>query len=88
MLSVALRTLHTRCATFVGAFVALSLGVALLTVMGLALDSSSDAPGRKPERFAAAPVVVKGTDTLRCPPRSASVPRGSRTRERCPSKPC
>ncbi|MGW4558120.1 FtsX-like permease family protein [Streptomyces sp. NPDC004365] len=74
MLSVALRTLHTRCATFVGAFVALSLGVALLTVMGLALDSSSDAPGRKPERFAAAPVVVKGTDTLR-----VSTPIGERT---------
>ncbi|MFJ9759603.1 FtsX-like permease family protein [Streptomyces sp. NPDC101149] len=74
MLSVALRTLHTRSTTFIGAFVALSLGVALLTVMGLALDSSFDAPDGKPERFAAAPVVVKGADTLR-----VSTPIGVRT---------
>ncbi|TPQ18222.1 FtsX-like permease family protein [Streptomyces sporangiiformans] len=67
MLSVALRTLRTRWVTFVGSFVALSLGVALLAVMGLALASSTDAPERRPERFAAAPVVVKGADTLRVP---------------------
>ncbi len=65
MLSVALRTLRTRWVTFVGSFVALSLGVALVAVMGLALASSADAPERQPERFAAAPVVVKGRDTLR-----------------------
>ncbi|MFI5879883.1 ABC transporter permease [Streptomyces sp. NPDC051554] len=65
MLSTALRTLRTRWVTFVGSFVALSLGVALIAVMGLALASSLDAPDRKPERFAAAPVVVKGIDTLR-----------------------
>ncbi|MFI6061047.1 ABC transporter permease [Streptomyces sp. NPDC051286] len=67
MLSTALHTLRTRWVTFVGSFVALSLGVALLAVMGLALASSLDAPDRKPERFAAAPVVVKGADTLRVP---------------------
>ncbi|MGW7283842.1 ABC transporter permease, partial [Streptomyces sp. NPDC054844] len=67
MLSTALRTLRTRWVTFVGSFVALSLGVALIAVMGLALASSLDAPDRKPERFAAAPVVVKGMDTLRVP---------------------
>ncbi|MET7918160.1 FtsX-like permease family protein [Streptomyces avermitilis] len=67
MLSVALRTLRTRWVTFVGSFVALSLGVGLLAVMGLALASSLDAPDRVPERFAAAPVVVKGADTLRVP---------------------
>ncbi|NED92641.1 hypothetical protein G3I76_72880, partial [Streptomyces sp. SID11233] len=60
MLSVALCTLRTRWVTFVGSFVALSLGVALLAVMGLALASSVDAPERQPERFAAAPVVVQG----------------------------
>ncbi|MEU2426298.1 FtsX-like permease family protein [Streptomyces sp. NPDC007851] len=65
MLSVALRTLRTRWITFVGSFVALSLGVALIAVMGLALASSLDAPDRRPERFAAAPVVVKGADSLR-----------------------
>ncbi|MFB9465751.1 ABC transporter permease [Streptomyces cinereospinus] len=64
MLSTTLRTLRTRWVTFAGSFVALSLGVALIAVMGLALASSLDAPERGPERFAAAPVVVKGQDTL------------------------
>ncbi|MGW5697726.1 FtsX-like permease family protein, partial [Streptomyces asiaticus] len=65
MLSVVPRTLRTRWATFAGSFVALALGVALTAVMGLALASSLDAPGRGPERFATAPVVVRGADTLR-----------------------
>ncbi|MFE2419428.1 FtsX-like permease family protein [Streptomyces hokutonensis] len=76
MLSVALRTLRSRWITFVGSFVALSLGVALIAVMGLALASSLHAPGRQPERFAAAPVVVKGADTLR-----VSTPIGDRTQK-------
>ncbi|MEF9905754.1 ABC transporter permease [Streptomyces sp. P9-A2] len=76
MLSVTLCTLRTRWTTFVGSFVALSLGVALLVVMGLALASSLDAPNRTPERFAAAPVVVRGQDTLRVP-----TPVGARTQE-------
>ncbi|MFF4030747.1 FtsX-like permease family protein [Streptomyces sviceus] len=76
MLSVALRTLRTRWVTFVGSFVALSLGVALLAVMGLALASSLDAPERQPERFAAAPVVVQGQDTLTVP-----IPIGDRTQK-------
>ncbi|MFJ4467659.1 FtsX-like permease family protein [Streptomyces sp. NPDC089424] len=67
MLSTTLRTLRTRWVTFLGSFVALCLGVALIAVMGLALASSLDAPDRKPERFAAAPVVVKGQDTLTVP---------------------
>ncbi|MFF7473406.1 FtsX-like permease family protein [Streptomyces sp. NPDC008092] len=74
MLSVALYTLRARRAAFVGSFTALALGVALLTVMGLALASSLDTPRRAPERFAAAPVVVKGADTLRVP-----TPIGTRT---------
>ncbi|GGY93798.1 FtsX-like permease family protein [Streptomyces poonensis] len=76
MLTLALRTLRTRWTTFAGSFTALSLGVALLTVMGLALASSLDAPERRPERFAAAPVVVKGKDTLR-----VTTPIGDRTQE-------
>ncbi|MEU1690065.1 FtsX-like permease family protein [Streptomyces hirsutus] len=76
MLSVALRTLRTRRVTFLGSFVALSLGVALLTVTGLALASSLDAPDRALERFAAAAVVVRGQDTLRVP-----TPIGDRTQE-------
>ncbi|MEV0175738.1 FtsX-like permease family protein [Streptomyces sp. NPDC050803] len=67
MLSLALRTLRTRWTTFAGSFVALSLGVALIAVMGLALASSLNAPERRPERFAAAPVVVQGKDTLSVP---------------------
>ncbi|MBE8473909.1 ABC transporter permease [Streptomyces justiciae] len=74
MLTLALRTLRCRWTTFTGSFVALSLGVALLTVMGLTLASSLDAPERAPERFAAAPVVVRGADTLRVP-----TPIGDRT---------
>ncbi|MFE7030557.1 FtsX-like permease family protein [Streptomyces sp. NPDC057621] len=75
MLRTALRTLRARWVTFVGSFVALSTGVALIAVMGLVLASSADAPDRGPERFAAAPVVVKGMDTLR-----VSTPNGVRTR--------
>ncbi|MET7894439.1 ABC transporter permease [Streptomyces mirabilis] len=67
MLSVALRTLRARWVVFVGSFVALALGVALIAVMGLSLASSLNAPDGQPERFAAAPVVVKGADTLRVP---------------------
>ncbi|MFJ9023639.1 FtsX-like permease family protein [Streptomyces sp. NPDC102259] len=76
MLSVAWHTLRARWAAFVGSFVALALGVALLTVMGQALAASLDAPARAPERFAAAPVVVGGQDTLRVATRT-----GERTKE-------
>ncbi|GGL09719.1 FtsX-like permease family protein [Streptomyces flaveus] len=76
MLRIALRTLRTRWISFVGSFVALSLGVALIAVMGLALASSLDAPERRPERFAAAPVVVQGADTLR-----VSTANGDETRQ-------
>ncbi|MFJ6086200.1 FtsX-like permease family protein [Streptomyces sp. NPDC092369] len=74
MLTVTVQTLRTRWATFVGSFVALALGVALIAVMGQALAASLDAPERRPERFAAAEVVVKGRDTLRVP-----TPNGVRT---------
>ncbi|MFG2723916.1 FtsX-like permease family protein [Streptomyces canus] len=67
MLTIALHTLRTRWSTFLGTFVALSLGVALLAVMGLTLASSLDAPERQPERFATAPVVVQGQNTLSVP---------------------
>ncbi|MER5883773.1 FtsX-like permease family protein [Streptomyces sp. NPDC001941] len=76
MLTTALRTLRTRWTTFVASFVALCLGVALIAVMGLALASSLDAPDRGPERFAAAPVVVRGQDTL-----TVRTPIGDRTQE-------
>ncbi|GAB7108993.1 ABC transporter permease [Streptomyces phaeofaciens JCM 4814] len=74
MLSVTLRTLRARWAAFAGSFVALALGVGLLAVMGQALAASQQAPARTPERFAAAPVVVRGGDTLR-----VDTPAGERT---------
>ncbi|PSK52594.1 ABC transporter permease YtrF [Streptomyces sp. 111WW2] len=82
MLTVALCTLRTRWVTFTGSFVALALGVALLAVTGRALAASLDAPERAPERFAAAPVVVRGQDTLRVP-----TPSGDRTAEQARVRP-
>ncbi|WP_328582099.1 ABC transporter permease [Streptomyces sp. NBC_00370] len=75
MLSVALRTLRGRWTSFAGSFVALALGVGLIATTGLALAASLAAPARHPERFAEAPVVVKGPDTLRVP-----TPAGERVR--------
>ncbi|MHC3391394.1 FtsX-like permease family protein [Streptomyces lavendulocolor] len=64
MLSLAVLGLRDRWASFAGSFVALAIGVGLLTTMGLGLASTTDAPERAPERFAASPVVVIGTDTV------------------------
>ncbi|MET8983770.1 ABC transporter permease [Streptomyces sp. NPDC004539] len=76
MLSFTLAGLRTRWVTFLGAFVALAPAVALLVVMGQALAATLQAPPRVPERFAAAPVVVRAEDTLRVP-----TPTGVRTAE-------
>ncbi|MEU8612199.1 hypothetical protein AB0C29_29850 [Actinoplanes sp. NPDC048791] len=62
---VTLASLRTRWVTLIGSFVALTLGVALLATMGLALASTLDAPAQRPERLAGAPVVVRGPDELR-----------------------
>ncbi|WP_349362052.1 ABC transporter permease [Streptomyces sp. H27-C3] len=64
MLTVALSALRTRWATFVGSFVALAIGVGLMTTMTLGIAASLDPPTRTPQRFASSPVVVRGTDTL------------------------
>ncbi|MFD8384204.1 ABC transporter permease [Streptomyces sp. NPDC059679] len=69
MLRMTLGGLRTRWITLVGTFVALGLGVALIATMCLALASTLEAPRRGPERFAAAPVVVRGADTLTVPVR-------------------
>lgn len=82
MLSIALRTARTRWVTFVGSFVALALGVGLIATMGLAIAATLDAPQRLPERFAQAPVVVKGDDLLRVP-----TPNGERSRKLAHPKP-
>lgn len=75
MLTRVLAGLRTRWVTFAGSFVALALGTGLVAATGLALAATLDAPERGPERFAAAPVVVKGADTLR-----VATPNGVRTR--------
>lgn len=64
MLTLALSGLRGRWTAFAGSFVALALGAGLLAVMGLGLASTFEAPKRAPQRFAASPVVVIGTDTL------------------------
>ncbi|MCJ1678526.1 ABC transporter permease [Streptomyces sp. APSN-46.1] len=75
MLSVALNTLRLRWVTFVGTFVALALGVALIATMTLAIASTLGAKERDTVRFTSAPVIVRGEDTLRVPS-----PIGDRTK--------
>ncbi|MFE4381202.1 FtsX-like permease family protein [Streptomyces cyaneofuscatus] len=65
MLMLALHGVRTRWVTFVGSFVALALGVGLIAATGLALAATFSAPDKGPERFAAAPVVVRAGDQLR-----------------------
>ncbi|MGW9245020.1 FtsX-like permease family protein [Streptomyces badius] len=74
MLMLALRGVRLRWVTFAGSFVALALGVGLIAATGLALAATFDAPERGPERFAAAPVVVRADGLLR-----VDTPTGTRT---------
>lgn len=74
MLRLTLQGMRARWVTFTGSFVALALGVGLIAATGLALAATFQAPHRGPERFAAAPVVVRAADTLR-----VSTPIGERT---------
>ncbi|MFI9774025.1 FtsX-like permease family protein [Streptomyces sp. NPDC051956] len=63
-LTSAWANLRTRRHLFAGAFVAVTLGVALVASMGLGLAAAADPPPGKPQRFAAQPVVVMPHDTL------------------------
>lgn len=74
MLRLTFQGMRARWVTFTGSFVALALGVGLIAATGLALAATFHAPHRGPERFAAAPVVVRASDTLR-----VSTPIGERT---------
>ncbi|WP_234312196.1 ABC transporter permease [Streptomyces griseus] len=56
--------MRARWASFLGGFLALALGVGLLTATGLGLAAALDPPARAPERFASSPVVVLGQDRL------------------------
>jgi putative ABC transport system permease protein len=64
VLIVVLASLRARWTGLLGSFTALALGVGLLAAMCLGLAATADAPVRALERFAGAPVVVMGTDTL------------------------
>ncbi|MET9672017.1 ABC transporter permease [Streptomyces sp. NPDC006482] len=64
MITVVLSGLRARWASFLGGFLALALGVGLLTTMGLGLSATFHAPERSPQRFASSPVVVQGQDRL------------------------
>lgn len=65
MLTIALGTLRTRWVSFVGTFAALALGTALIAALGQVLITTIDSPGRGPQRYAAAPVVVVPDGLLR-----------------------
>ncbi|GGV19930.1 FtsX-like permease family protein [Streptomyces spectabilis] len=73
-------SLRSRWAGFLGAFVALALGVALTAAMGVGLAASTGGAERAPQRFAGAPVVVAGRDTLSVPVRRG--PETERVSER------
>ncbi|MFD6360735.1 FtsX-like permease family protein [Streptomyces roseolus] len=64
MLSLVVGGLRTRWASLLGGFLALALGVGMLTATGLGLAAALDPPPRAPERFASSPVVVLGQDRL------------------------
>ncbi|MGZ2360523.1 ABC transporter permease [Streptomyces sp. 372A] len=65
MLKLVLQGIRTRWVTLAGSFLALALGVGIIATTGLALAATFDGPDQAPERFAAAPVVVRGADQVR-----------------------
>ncbi|MER6875333.1 FtsX-like permease family protein, partial [Amycolatopsis sp. NPDC000673] len=65
MLDVALRTVRTRWVSFAGAFVALALGVGVITSIGLVMAAASAASdGLGVQRFATAPAVVQSPSSV------------------------
>ena len=64
MLRLALQTMRARRHGFVGAFVALSLAVALVMACGILMDSGMRAVAPV-QRYAATPVVVAADQTIR-----------------------
>ncbi|MFB8087962.1 ABC transporter permease [Streptomyces sp. NPDC055992] len=76
MLRLVLRGLRTRWVTLAGSFLALALGVGIVATTGLALAATFAGPPQAPERFAAAPVVVRGEDEVR-----VRTPAGVRTQK-------
>ncbi|MEU0553191.1 FtsX-like permease family protein [Dactylosporangium sp. NPDC006015] len=67
MIGIALAGLRLRWRSFVGTFLALAFGSALIAAMGQVLATTATAPDRAPQRYAAYPVVVAPHDTLTVP---------------------
>ncbi|MFF9900889.1 FtsX-like permease family protein [Streptomyces longispororuber] len=64
-----LASLRSRWAGFLGAFVAVALGVALTAAAAVGLAAGAGGADRAPQRFADSAVVVAGRDTLSVPVR-------------------
>lgn len=77
MLAVAIRTLRTRWTAIVGAFIAATLGVALVACWGILMESALRAKV-PPERLAGAPIVVAGKQTLKAYDNSLLLPERAR----------
>ncbi|WNM38051.1 FtsX-like permease family protein [Micromonospora halotolerans] len=67
MLTLALTTLRFGWRSFVGMFVALALGSALVAALGQVLATTVGAADRGPQRYRDVPVVVVGVDELSVP---------------------
>ncbi|MYW10637.1 FtsX-like permease family protein, partial [Streptomyces sp. SID2563] len=65
MLKLVLQGIRTRWVTLAGSFLALALGVGIIATTGLALAATFAGPAQAPQRFAAAPVLVRGADEVR-----------------------
>ncbi|NYH53203.1 putative ABC transport system permease protein [Nocardiopsis arvandica] len=66
MLGLALATLRGRVVGFVASFVVLLLASALVTACGILMETGIRG-GAEPDRYAVAPVIVAGADSLRPP---------------------
>jgi putative ABC transport system permease protein len=69
MLSIAVQTLRSRWVSFAGSFLALMLGVSLVSTMSLVFAATYQTPVGAPQRYAAAPALVRPLSTVRIPDR-------------------
>ena len=67
MIALAWQNLHGRRRIFLGTFVALAFGVALVTTLGLVLAAASGGTHDGPGRFADAPLIVRTDPDLSAP---------------------
>ncbi|MEV1319563.1 ABC transporter permease [Micromonospora arborensis] len=67
MLTLSLATLRVRWRSFVGMFVALALGSALVAALGQVLATTAGAADREPQRYPDVPVVVVSVGELSVP---------------------